>query len=138
MKSDAEIRDDVINELHWDPQVTGQEAIGVAVRDGAVTLTGHVLAARALFVFIGVRPCSGSLGGLVDLDARGFVRTGQDTGKLRAGDEPAGHLRRGRRAQRLGQAGRHGGRRGRDGHQARLRKNPAGIAGRRISGREAQ
>jgi hypothetical protein len=52
--------------------------------------------------------------------------------------EPAGHLRRGRRAQRLGQAGRRGGRRGRDGHQARLRKNPAGIAGRRIPGREAQ
>src|SRR6201995_1519675 len=42
MKSDAEIRDDVINELHWDPQVTEPEAIGVAVKDGAVTLTGHV------------------------------------------------------------------------------------------------
>ena len=42
MKSDAEIRDDVINELHWDPQVTKPEAIGVAVKDGAVTLTGHV------------------------------------------------------------------------------------------------
>jgi thioredoxin reductase (NADPH) len=109
----------------------------VAVADGR-TGERSVLPARALFVFIGVRPCSGWLGGLVDLDARGFVRTGQDTGKLRAGDEPAGHLRRGRRAQRLGQAGRHGGRRGRDGHQARLRKNPAGIAGRRIPGREAQ
>ena len=42
MKSDAEIRDDVINELHWDPQVTEPEAIGVAVKDGAVTLTGQV------------------------------------------------------------------------------------------------
>jgi len=42
MKSDAEIRDDVINELYWDPQVTEPEASGVAVRDGAVTLTGHV------------------------------------------------------------------------------------------------
>src|ERR1700741_2378574 len=42
MKSDTEIRDDVINELHWDPQVTEPEAIGVAVKDGAVTLTGHV------------------------------------------------------------------------------------------------
>src|SRR5258707_13042903 len=41
MKSDAEIRDDVINELHWDQQVTEPEAIGVAVKDGAVTLTGH-------------------------------------------------------------------------------------------------
>ena len=42
MKSDAEIRDDVIKELQWDPQITEPEAIGVAVQDGAVTLTGHV------------------------------------------------------------------------------------------------
>jgi osmotically-inducible protein OsmY len=41
MKPDAEIRDDVINELQWDPQVTDSQAIGVAVKDGAVTLTGH-------------------------------------------------------------------------------------------------
>jgi osmotically-inducible protein OsmY len=42
MKSDSEIRVDVINELRWDPQVTNPDAIGVAVTDGAVTLTGHV------------------------------------------------------------------------------------------------
>jgi osmotically-inducible protein OsmY len=42
MKSDAEIRDDVIDELRWDPQVPEPDAIGVAVTDGAVTLTGHV------------------------------------------------------------------------------------------------
>ncbi len=41
MKSDAEIREDVITELRWDPQITQPEAIGVAVKDGAVTLTGH-------------------------------------------------------------------------------------------------
>lgn len=41
MKSDAQIREDVITELRWDPQVTQPEAVGVAVRDGAVTLTGH-------------------------------------------------------------------------------------------------
>ncbi len=51
----------------------------VAVADGR-TGERSVLPARALFVFIGVRPCSGWLGGLVDPDARGFVRTGQDTG----------------------------------------------------------
>ena len=39
MKSDSEIRDDVINELRWDPQITEPDAIGVAVTDGAVTLT---------------------------------------------------------------------------------------------------
>jgi thioredoxin reductase (NADPH) len=32
--------------------------------------------ARALFVFIGMTPCTGWLGGLVDLDDHGFVRTG--------------------------------------------------------------
>jgi osmotically-inducible protein OsmY len=41
MKSDSEIREDVIRELRWDPQVPEPEAIGVAVEDGAVTLTGH-------------------------------------------------------------------------------------------------
>jgi osmotically-inducible protein OsmY len=41
MKSDSEIREDVIRELQWDPQITDPEAIGVAVKDGAVTLTGH-------------------------------------------------------------------------------------------------
>ena len=42
MKNDAEIRDDVIEELRWDPQITDPDAIGVAVDDGAVTLTGKV------------------------------------------------------------------------------------------------
>ena len=115
-------------------ELLGDQALeAVAVADGR-TGGRSVLPARALFVFIGVRPCTGWLGGLVDLDGDGFVRTGQDTGRS-ALETAAGHLRRGRRAQRLGQAGCHGGRRGRDGHQARLRKNPAGIAGRRIPGR---
>lgn len=42
MKSDGEIRDDVTDELRWDPQLSDADAIGVAVLDGAVTLTGHV------------------------------------------------------------------------------------------------
>ena len=36
----------------------------------------HTVKARALFVFIGMTPCTGWLGGLVDLDDHGFVRTG--------------------------------------------------------------
>ena len=40
--------------------------------------------ARALFVFIGARPCTGWLGGLVALDGDGFVRTGPDTGRAAA------------------------------------------------------
>jgi osmotically-inducible protein OsmY len=42
MKSDSEIRDDVIDELRWEPRISDPAAIGVAVRDGAVTLTGSV------------------------------------------------------------------------------------------------
>jgi osmotically-inducible protein OsmY len=41
MKSDEDIRQDVIRELEWDPQVTDPAAIGVAVKDGAVSLTGY-------------------------------------------------------------------------------------------------
>jgi osmotically-inducible protein OsmY len=41
MKTDDEIRDDVIRELRWDPQISEPEAIAVAVTDGAVLLTGH-------------------------------------------------------------------------------------------------
>ena len=42
VKSDAEIRDDVIDELRWDPQIPEPDAIGVDVTDGAVALTGHI------------------------------------------------------------------------------------------------
>lgn len=42
MKTDSDIRQDVIKELGWDPKIPNADAIGVAVEDGAVTLTGHV------------------------------------------------------------------------------------------------
>ena len=42
MKSDSQVREEVIQELRWDPQVTDPDVIGVAVKDGAVTLTGAV------------------------------------------------------------------------------------------------
>ena len=68
MKSDSEIREDVINELRWDPQITEPEAIGVAVQDGAVTLTGHVptyaqrlAAARAAERVYGVKAVANDL-----------------------------------------------------------------------------
>lgn len=41
MKTDAELKRDVSGELAWDPAVKAN-AIGVAVRDGVVTLTGHL------------------------------------------------------------------------------------------------
>jgi osmotically-inducible protein OsmY len=42
MKIDSQIREDVIRELRWDPQVSQPDAIGVAVTDGTVILTGRV------------------------------------------------------------------------------------------------
>ena len=40
-RSDDEIRNSVLIELKWDPKITSDD-IGVAVKDGAVTLTGFV------------------------------------------------------------------------------------------------
>lgn len=41
MKTDAQLQHDVIEELKWDPSV-GRAEIGVAARDGVVTLSGQV------------------------------------------------------------------------------------------------
>lgn len=41
IRTDEEIRSEVIEELKWDPRVQSNE-IGVAVKDGVVTLTGWV------------------------------------------------------------------------------------------------
>ncbi|HEY2577042.1 MAG TPA: BON domain-containing protein [Streptosporangiaceae bacterium] len=68
MKSDSKIREDVIRELSWDPQIPEPDAIGVAVSDGAVTLTGHastyaekLAAARAAERVYGVRAVANEL-----------------------------------------------------------------------------
>lgn len=41
MKSDTQLRDDVLAELKWDPIVNPTD-VGVIVKDGVVTLTGHL------------------------------------------------------------------------------------------------
>jgi osmotically-inducible protein OsmY len=41
MKTDAELKRDVMDELSWEPGVNA-EAVGVAVKDGVVTLSGSV------------------------------------------------------------------------------------------------
>ncbi len=41
MKTDIELREDVLSELRWEPAVNAAD-IGVAVKDGVVTLTGTV------------------------------------------------------------------------------------------------
>jgi thioredoxin reductase (NADPH) len=66
--------DTEVRELHGDQAL---EAITVV---GGRNGTRRVLAARALFVFVGAAPCTGWLGGLVDLDDHGFVQTGAGSG----------------------------------------------------------
>jgi osmotically-inducible protein OsmY len=41
MKTDSELKQDVMAELAWDPAIKA-DAVGVAVKDGVVTLTGHL------------------------------------------------------------------------------------------------
>jgi len=41
MKTDAELQQDVMNELHWEPSIEAAEIV-VSVRDGVVTLSGYV------------------------------------------------------------------------------------------------
>ena len=41
MQSDLDIQRDVLNELKWEPRVSAAH-IGVSVKEGVVTLTGHV------------------------------------------------------------------------------------------------
>jgi thioredoxin reductase (NADPH) len=76
------MEDSEVRELHGDHAL---EAITVV---GTPAGTRRVLPARALFVFIGAVPCTDWLGGLVDLDDHGFVRTG--AGALAAAGGPDG------------------------------------------------
>lgn len=41
MKTDADLKRSVIDELGWDPAINAT-AVGVSVKDGVVTLTGHL------------------------------------------------------------------------------------------------
>ena len=63
-----------VRELH------GEAALAAVTVIDNRTGTRHIVEARALFVFIGMAPCTGWLGGLVDVDDHGFVRTGPGSG----------------------------------------------------------
>jgi osmotically-inducible protein OsmY len=41
MKTDSELKKDVLAELEWDPQITAP-SVGVAVKEGVVTVSGHL------------------------------------------------------------------------------------------------
>ena len=70
MKTDAHIKADVTDELAWDPAVNAT-SIGVAVREGVVTLTGHLDSyAEKPAVERAVHRVAGVRGIAVELDVR--------------------------------------------------------------------
>lgn len=76
MKSDQQIRDDVEAELDWDPSFDSRK-IGVAVKNGVVTLSGHVdtypdrwAAQKAAQSVAGVKAIANEIAINLPLDAR--------------------------------------------------------------------
>jgi thioredoxin reductase len=63
--ADAEVR-----------ELYGEAALEAVIVTDRRTGTRCMVTARALFVFIGMTPCTAWLGGLVEVDDHGFVRTG--------------------------------------------------------------
>ena len=60
-------------------ELLGDQALEAITVENRETGQRRTVPARALFIFIGMAPCTGWLGDLVDLDEHGFVRTGLDT-----------------------------------------------------------
>ncbi len=70
MKSDLELKDDVLSELAWDPAVHAQ-ALAVSVKDGVVALSGHLgTFAEKRAVEKAVRRVAGVRGLALDLDVQ--------------------------------------------------------------------
>ncbi|MFJ2647908.1 FAD-dependent oxidoreductase [Streptomyces sp. NPDC087420] len=65
-------------------EVTGEDRVESVVVEDNRTREQQVLAARALFVFIGARPATSWLADAVTLDRRGFIPTGQDVAQVTA------------------------------------------------------
>jgi thioredoxin reductase (NADPH) len=82
-------------------ELLGDQVLEALVIEDNRTGDRRTVKARALFVFIGMSPCTGWLGGLVDLDDHGFVRTGREAaletsqpGIFAAGDVRSGSAKR--------------------------------------------
>ncbi len=59
-------------------ELLGDASLEAVIAEDNQAGTRRIIPARALFVFIGVAPCTGWLRGQVDLDDHGFVQTGPD------------------------------------------------------------
>ncbi|MBT8456998.1 MAG: FAD-dependent oxidoreductase [Rhodobacteraceae bacterium] len=87
----ASMSDYLLSRLKADPKITihyqtqlaelhGEDGLeAVTIRDGASGEDWRI-EARAVFVMVGAAPNTNWLSGLVDLDAKGFVKTGEDVG----------------------------------------------------------
>lgn len=70
IKTDSALKADVVNELIWDPSIK-ETAVGVAVKDGVVTLTGHLdTYAEKEAVIRAVRRIDGVRAIAVEIDVR--------------------------------------------------------------------
>jgi len=120
------------------PRLIGDKALeAVTVTDQASGRS--VVEARAMFIFIGVAPCTGWLSGVVALGQHGFVQTGHDADVAAGRELPEATWRRSMletsqpgsfavddirsgSTKRVAAAGR-----GRHGNPARVRADAAGI-----------
>ncbi|HEV7807211.1 MAG TPA: FAD-dependent oxidoreductase [Solirubrobacteraceae bacterium] len=59
-------------------ELRGERALEAVVVENNATGDRDTLAVRSLFIFIGARPHTAWLGGLVELDGDGYIRTGRD------------------------------------------------------------
>ena len=59
-------------------ELLGDQALEAVAVENNQSGARQIVKAHALFVFIGMTPCTGWLGGLVDLDEHGFIWTGLD------------------------------------------------------------
>jgi osmotically-inducible protein OsmY len=70
VKTDSQLKRDVMDELAWDPAVSAN-AIGVAVKDGVVTLSGHLdTFAEKVAVQRAVRRVTGVRAMAIELDVK--------------------------------------------------------------------
>ena len=74
-------------------ELLGDQALEAITVENRETGQRRTVPARALFIFIGMAPCTGWLGDLVDLDEHGFVRTGLDTSPAGDGADGPGWRR---------------------------------------------
>ena len=81
MKTDTQLQNDVLAELHWDPAIEAA-AVGVIAKDGVVTLTGHLSSfAEKYAVERAVRRVKGVKAMAIELSVRlaaGYERTDAD------------------------------------------------------------